>query len=103
MVPLVGAAARGGSPRIAAHALLCPSRRFSCPTPLRLPRSRAHSLTPCNAPPMPAGPWIARHALHAAALSIRHPRTGAPLTVRAPAPPDFLAAMEQLGLQMPPL
>lgn len=52
--------------------------------------------------PTLAGPWIPRHALHAAALSIRHPRTGEPLTVRAPLPPDFLAAMEQLGLRPPP-
>ncbi|PRW45465.1 pseudouridine synthase [Chlorella sorokiniana] len=47
------------------------------------------------------GPWIGRHALHAAALHISHPRTGEPLTVRAPLPPDFLEAMQQLGLAMP--
>ncbi|EFN54555.1 hypothetical protein CHLNCDRAFT_53041 [Chlorella variabilis] len=47
------------------------------------------------------GPWIARHALHAAAVTIRHPRSGELLTVRAPLPADFLAAMEQLGLQQP--
>jgi 23S rRNA-/tRNA-specific pseudouridylate synthase len=48
-----------------------------------------------------AGPWIGRHALHAAAVTIQHPRTGVPLTVRAPLPPDFLDAMAQLGLQAP--
>jgi hypothetical protein len=53
----------------------------------------------CN--PLCAGPWIARHALHAASLSITHPRTGQPLTVTAPLPPDFRQAMAQLGLSQP--
>ncbi|KAL4424411.1 hypothetical protein ABPG77_005654 [Micractinium sp. CCAP 211/92] len=48
------------------------------------------------------GPWIGRHALHAAAITITHPRTGEPLTVRSPVPPDFLQAMAQLGLQHVP-
>lgn len=49
-----------------------------------------------------AGPWIGRHALHAAAITITHPRSGQPLTVRSPVPPDFLHAMAQLGLQHAP-
>ena len=44
------------------------------------------------------GPWIARHALHAAELTMAHPRTGAPFTVRAPLPPDFRAALAAVGL-----
>ena len=48
-----------------------------------------------------AGPWIGRHALHAAAVTIQHPRTRVTLTVRAQLPPDFLGAMAQLGLQAP--
>lgn len=45
------------------------------------------------------GPWIARHALHAAALTVRHPRSGTPLRIEAPLPQDFRAALEALGLQ----
>ncbi len=60
------------------------------------------SLLPQPPPAHPdAGPWIGRHALHAAALHITHPRTGEPITVRAPLPPDFLEAMQQLGLRLP--
>lgn len=61
-----------------------------------LPMPRPSPNTACA-----AGTWIGRHALHAAALHILHPRTGEPLTVRAPLPPDFIAAMQQLGLQPP--
>lgn len=61
-----------------------------------------HLLPPtAGLPASHAGPWIGRHALHAAALHINHPRTGEPLTVRAPLPPDFLEAMQQLGLRLP--
>jgi 23S rRNA-/tRNA-specific pseudouridylate synthase len=67
-----------------------------------LGRERALLLPVPLPPPMQtAGPWIGRHALHAAAVTIQHPRTGVPLTVRAPLPPDFLDAMAQLGLQAP--
>jgi 23S rRNA-/tRNA-specific pseudouridylate synthase len=44
------------------------------------------------------GPWLARQALHAAALEVAHPRTGAPLALRAPPPPDLRAAAAALGL-----
>jgi 23S rRNA-/tRNA-specific pseudouridylate synthase len=44
------------------------------------------------------GPWIGRHALHAAALALAHPRGGAALRVQAPLPPDFVAALQALGL-----
>ncbi len=40
----------------------------------------------------------ARLLLHAAALSMIHPYTGAPLRIEAPIPHDFAAAMEALGL-----
>lgn len=35
------------------------------------------------------GPAAPRLLLHAAALSLKHPSSGAPLTLRAPLPPDF--------------
>ncbi len=35
-------------------------------------------------------------ALHAARLTLRHPRTGAEMTFAAPLPPDFAAALERL-------
>jgi 23S rRNA pseudouridine1911/1915/1917 synthase len=38
-------------------------------------------------------PVIARQALHAARLEIRHPMTGAPLVFEAPLPPDFEALL----------
>jgi hypothetical protein len=34
-----------------------------------------------------------RHFLHAAWLRLRHPVTGAPLDLRAPLPPDLVAAL----------
>lgn len=33
--------------------------------------------------------WCPRHFLHAARIEFKHPRTGAPLTVSAPLPPDL--------------
>lgn len=42
-------------------------------------------------------PLIARLALHACALELRHPRTGAPLRLEAPYPKDFGAVVTQLG------
>ena len=48
------------------------------------------------------GPWIARQALHAAALELTHPVTGAPLRVEAPLPADVLEAMRRLGVRLPP-
>ena len=44
------------------------------------------------------GPWIARQALHAAALTVAHPRSGAPLRLAAPLPADMAAALGALGL-----
>lgn len=68
---------------------------------MQQPTSTMHGQTP-GPPRWRAGPWIGRHALHAAAITITHPRTGQPLTVRSPVPPDFLQAMAQLGLQHVP-
>lgn len=44
------------------------------------------------------GPWLERQALHAATLTLKHPSTGLPLTVTAPLPEDFRAALRALGL-----
>ncbi|GAB4821277.1 hypothetical protein N2152v2_008323 [Parachlorella kessleri] len=44
------------------------------------------------------GPWLDRQALHAASLTVEHPRSGQPLRVEAPLPHDMLAAMHVLGL-----
>jgi 23S rRNA pseudouridine1911/1915/1917 synthase len=38
-----------------------------------------------------------RLMLHAATLGLPHPVTGAPIDLRAPAPPDFVAVLESLG------
>ena len=46
------------------------------------------------------GPWIERHALHAASLTIEHPVTGKPLTVRAPLPADMQALAATCGLEV---
>lgn len=43
---------------------------------------------------------IGRHALHAAELALRHPRTGVELRIEAPCPEDFLSAL--CGLERPP-
>jgi RluA family pseudouridine synthase len=42
-------------------------------------------------------PLIARMALHAFCLSLRHPQTGQALRLEAPYPKDFGAAVKQLG------
>jgi hypothetical protein len=47
------------------------------------------------------GPWISRQALHAACVTLRHPATGAPLTIAAPPPEDFASAAASLGLAVP--
>ena len=39
-----------------------------------------------------------RLALHAAGLSLVHPRTGAPLAIRAPLPAEFAQVLDALGL-----
>jgi 23S rRNA pseudouridine1911/1915/1917 synthase len=56
------------------------------------------------------GPWLARQALHAQVLEVEYPAAAAaatageapqPLRLVAPPPPDFVRAMEMLGLDMP--
>jgi RluA family pseudouridine synthase len=47
---------------------------------------------------MPKAP---RLMLHASRLSLRHPLTGAPLTIESPWPADFRAALEALGEREP--
>ena len=47
------------------------------------------------------GPWMPRQALHAAALTVTNPLTGARLRMEAPLPEDFEAAIAALGLQHP--
>ena len=44
------------------------------------------------------GPWIARQALHAWALTLEHPRSGAELALRAPLPADLAHAAAALGM-----
>jgi 23S rRNA pseudouridine1911/1915/1917 synthase len=39
-----------------------------------------------------------RQALHAWRVGCRHPRTGAPLRIEAPPPPDLQALLEAAGL-----
>lgn len=41
-------------------------------------------------------PWVQRQLLHARTLTIRHPRTGSPLTGEARLPEDFAAILEYL-------
>lgn len=41
-----------------------------------------------------------RLALHAESLSMRHPRTGEPLVVRAPLPADFARVLAALGMRV---
>ena len=43
-----------------------------------------------------------RNFLHAARLSLSHPRTGEPLTATAPLPPELLALLAALGSQLGP-
>jgi 23S rRNA pseudouridine1911/1915/1917 synthase len=45
----------------------------------------------------PALSGLGRHFLHASELRFRHPRTDAPLAIRAPLPPELNAVLEQVG------
>ena len=45
------------------------------------------------------GPWLGRQALHAASITLLHPRTQCLITVRAPLPEDIAKACQQLGLR----
>ena len=45
------------------------------------------------------GPWMDRQALHAAKLSLEHPRNKNVLTVEAPLPQDFAAAVKMVGIE----
>jgi len=47
------------------------------------------------------GPWMARQALHAHALTVTNPVTGQRLRMAAPLPEDFRVAMGKLGLEVP--
>jgi len=42
------------------------------------------------------GPLIVRQALHAHTIEFAHPRTGVPMKLEAPWPPDFIAALAAL-------
>jgi 23S rRNA pseudouridine1911/1915/1917 synthase len=44
----------------------------------------------------PAGPLITRQALHARRIAFRHPRSGRDMTIEAPLPDDFAAALGAL-------
>jgi 23S rRNA pseudouridine1911/1915/1917 synthase len=46
-------------------------------------------------------PWAPRQLLHAATLDLVHPVTGAHLSLAAPLPDDFLAALGVVGLSVP--
>ena len=46
-------------------------------------------------------PWAPRQLLHAATLDLVHPATGAHLSLAAPLPDDFLAALGVVGLSVP--
>lgn len=48
------------------------------------------------AEPVAAACGLRRLFLHARSLTLQHPRTGTPLTVEAPLPPDLLAVLETL-------
>ena len=52
-------------------------------------------------PGEPERPLVARCALHAWRLTVRHPATGAPLTVEAPLPADLAAALKALRRHAP--
>ncbi len=60
---------------------------------------RRPSRLPVEAPapgPRPPVPAAERQMLHAWRLAFRHPRTGRPVEVEAPLPPDFAAALAAL-------
>jgi 23S rRNA pseudouridine1911/1915/1917 synthase len=46
-------------------------------------------------PPTP-GRMIGRQALHASRVRFRHPRTGDPVEIESPLPPEFEAALKRL-------
>lgn len=46
------------------------------------------------------GPWIARHALHAAEISFPHPAHGNEVKIEAPLPPDFRKALSDLDCKI---
>ena len=46
-------------------------------------------------------PWAPRQLLHAATLDLTHPVSGEPLRLAAPLPPDFVVALEAVGLAVP--
>ena len=56
---------------------------------------------PEDAPARRASTAIGRQALHAAVLAFAHPVTAAPLRCEAPLPPDFRAALHELGMSGP--
>jgi len=63
-------------------------------------RKREARLRP-DAPLRRAAEAIGRQALHASTLGFLHPRTGVPVQCQAPLPPDFRAALAELGIQAP--
>ena len=63
-------------------------------------RKRESGLPP-DAPLRRAAEAIGRQALHAEMLGFVHPVSEAPLRFEAPLPPDFRAALDELGLRYP--
>ena len=63
-------------------------------------RKRESGLPP-DAPLRRAAKAIGRQALHAEMLGFVHPVSEAPLRFEAPLPPDFRAALDELGLRYP--
>jgi RluA family pseudouridine synthase len=47
----------------------------------------------------PAFPFVTRHLLHARALVVKHPETGADLRFESPLPSDFQQALKLLGFR----
>lgn len=66
---------------------------------------RLSALKPQYKPPASGveRPLIGRLALHADRLTIRHPTTGAPLTIQALLPKDMAVAIKYLSLTSPPI
>src|SRR6267143_3394109 len=63
-------------------------------------RKREARLRP-DAPVRRASAALGRQALHAAVLGFTHPLTGAAVRCEAPLPPEFRAALRELGIQAP--
>jgi len=63
-------------------------------------RKREARLRP-DAPARRASAAIGRQALHAAVLGFTHPRTGVAVRCEAPLPPEFRAALRELGIESP--